>query len=388
MKRCIGGLILIICGAVISLGQRSVPALASAPPEPPASQAYCEYVESSARADAAALEAPQLFTTAGVFNAQVPAQAASPLLPESNRTLLLAGIEFSLANAKRGIALKRAARADCDAYRISSQLESFLQSSSNSVTTSALASKAAVLRTALAKGTQLLAATNESVANSTATVQEADAMRLRLDELRRALADAEREAAQAMPSEAITSAPLQELLQQAQLTQMRWYKAQADVREASAWDFTFRSGYDHFLVVPEGRPFFATGNLTFNLGAPWQKKVDKRTRLSQEQWFLKRPDGVAVRTMRMIRRLKSVQDAEAERLEETQVLMADLEQRMQSMQKIGGRKAQSYADYLWFDYIKLKAEDAFLRAHLRDLAALTGDDSHLKRLPASVAEKN
>src|SRR5262249_16354678 len=245
--------------------------------------------------------------------------------------------------------------------------------------------KAAVLRTALPEGARILTATAKSVESFATTIQEADATRLRVDELRRALAETEREAAVAMPSDAIPSASLHVLLRQAQLGRTKWYKAEADVRESSAWEFTLRAGYDHFLLVPEGRPLFATGTLTFNLAAPWQRRLEKRVLQAQEQWFLQRPDGIAVHTMKMIRRLQSIQNAEAARLKEIQLLMDDLELRIHSMREIGGLKAQSYADYLWFDYVKLKAEEAFLRTHLTDLAALTGDDSPAPSLPTTVA---
>ena len=52
--------------------------------------------------------------------------------------------------------------------------------------------------------------------------------------------------------------------------------------------------------------------------------------------------------------------------------MQDLEQRLESVHGVGDEKAQAYEDYVWFDYIKIKAEHAYLVSHLKDLAAVAG----------------
>jgi hypothetical protein len=69
---------------------------------------------------------------------------------------------------------------------------------------------------------------------------------------------------------------------------------------------------------------------------------------------------------------RAIQAAEGKRLRETEILMSDLEQKLESIRAIGNDKMQSYEDYVWFDYIKIKAEHAYLVAHLKDLATVAG----------------
>jgi hypothetical protein len=232
-----------------------------------------------------------------------------------------------------------------------------------------------VLRDALPEGEAILGATRGFVEVSTATAQEADAIRLRLDELRRILDQTERDAADATPSALFTTVSLPKLMRDVETTQGYLETADARVREAAPWDFVVRGGYERIFIASQGRPFFATGTISFNLGAIRQKDADRRAAAGKREWVREQPSGVMSRTARLIRQLQALARAEADRLQETRVLLSDLEQRIKSVQDVGGRKAKSYADYLWFDYIKLKAENAYLIAHIEDLANVTRDGS-------------
>lgn len=334
---------------------------------------YCEYTEGAAASEAAPLLAPNLFTTGGVFNSELLAVSTPISTSRANHGRLFAGGEYSFGNLQKGITFKRRARADCEAHRITAELESFLQNDSNTTTTGALAARASVFREALPQGETILEATAKSVEGFSTTIQEADAVRLRLDELRRMLEDTEREKILATPSEAFAGVSLPRLLEQAQALQRELEKREGNAREAAAWDFTVRGGYDHIFLQNVGQPYFAMGTLTFNLGSLWQKKADARAAEARQKWFLEQPEGVAARTQRLLRQLRGMKQAEEVRLRETQILLADLEQRMKSLQEISNKKAESYANYLWFDYVKVKAENAYLSIHLKDLAGIAGE---------------
>ena len=336
--------------------------------------AYCEYTEGAAASEAAPLLAPNLFSTGGVFNSELLAVSAPPSTSRANHGRLFAGGEYSFGNLQKGITLKRRARADCEAHRITAELESFLQNNSNTTTTGALAAKASVFREALPQGETILEATAKSVESFSMTIQEADAVRLRLDELRRMLEDTEREKILATPSEAFAGVSLPRLLGQAQALQRELEKREANAREAAAWDLTVRGGYDHIFLQNVGQPYFAMGTLTFNLGSLWQKKADARAAEGHQKWFLEQPEGVAARTQRLLRQLRGMKQTEEGRFRETQILLADLELRMKSLQEISDKKAESYRNYLWFDYVKVKAENAYLSAHLKDLAGIAGEE--------------
>ncbi len=335
---------------------------------------YCEYTEGAAASEAAPLLAPNLFATGGVFNSELLTASTPVSTSQANRGRLFAGGEYSFGNLQKGITLKRRARADCEAHRITAELESFLQNDSNTTTTGALAARASVFREALPQGEAILEANAKSVESFSTTIQEADAVRLRLDELRRMLEDTEREKILATPSEAFAGVSLPRLLEQAQALERKLEKREADAREAGAWDLTVRGGYDRIFEQDVGQPYFAMGTLTFNLGSLWQKKADARAAEGHQKWFLEQPEGVAARTQRLLRQLRDMKQAEEVRFRETQILLADLEQRMKSLQEISDKKAESYRNYLWFDYVKVKAENAYLSAHLKDLAGIAGGE--------------
>jgi hypothetical protein len=104
----------------------------------------------------------------------------------------------------------------------------------------------------------------------------------------------------------------------------------------------------------------------------WQAGAERRATEGFHRWIQEDPTGPSVRTFMLLNRFVAIQTAEAKRLRETETLMADLEQRLESVRAIENDKVQSYEDYVWFDYIKIKAEHAYLLAHLKDLATVAG----------------
>jgi len=79
-----------------------------------------------------------------------------------------------------------------------------------------------------------------------------------------------------------------------------------------------------------------------------------------------------MRTYMLLNHFHAIQIAETKRLRETEILMEDLEQRLESVRGVADQKVQSYEDYVWFDYVKIKAEHAYLVAHLKDLSSVAG----------------
>jgi len=340
---------------------------------PTSTDPYCEYTEGAAASEAAPLLAPDLFGTGGVFDYQFLTVSAPVSTSQANHGRVFAGGEYSFGNLHKGVTLKRRARADCEAHRITAELESFLQNDSNTTTTGALDARASVLREALPQGETILEATAKSVGSFSITIQQADAIRLRLDELRHMLEDTERERILATPSEAFAGISLPRLLAKAEVLERELEKREANAREAAAWDFTVRGGYDHIFRQNVSQPYFAMGTLVFNLGSLWQKKADARAAEGREKWFVEQPEGVTARTGRLLRQLRDMKQTEQHRLRETQILLADLELRMKTLKEISDKKAESYRDYLWFDYVKMKAENAYLGAHLKDLSGIAGE---------------
>jgi hypothetical protein len=351
----------------------AAPQAKSAPySDPAAAGAYCEYVQGVADSEAAPLLSPVLFGTVGNSTAELLPSDLSASTVVANRNRFLTGGSFSLGNVQRAFALKRVARADCEQYKITAGLEAFLQDNSEALTSNALEARAQVLREALPHSEEILSRTGKSVEAHSATAQEYHGMQLRRDELLQILEQTDSDMGKAAKSESLATLSLPELLKKEFDLRSRQESAEAKLREAGAWDLSVRLGYQRIQADPQTQPFFGTATLSFNLGRLWQSNAEKHASHGFRRWIEEDPVGPSVRTFMLLQHFRAIQKAESERLGETNTLLEDLEQRLESVQQVGDRRAESYADYVWFDYIKIKAEHAFLAAHLKDLSMVAG----------------
>ena len=338
---------------------------------PAGTAAYCEYVEGVGDSLAAPLMSPIVFGTLGNSTAELLPTDLAASGTVSNRNRFISGGSFSFANLQKGLAVKGVARADCERYKISSGLEAFLQENGQAFTSESLQARAAVLRQALPQSDEIVARAKKSVESYATTVQEMHAMQLRRDELLQILEQTDSDLGRAARSESLAGLPLSELLRKHTNVEMRLERAQARSREAGAWDLSLRIGYDRVIGAMQTTPIFGTATLSFNLGHLRQPKAEKRAAEGYALWTQQAPLGIGARTSMLLQHFRAIRRAESERLRQAEILMADLEQRLKSVQALSDQKAQSYADYLWFDYVKLRAEHAYLTAHLKDLSAVT-----------------
>lgn len=341
--------------------------------EPAAAEAYCEYVQGIAASEAAPLLSPVLFgsvsnATAELLPSNLPASSVV-----SNRNRVFSGGSYSFGNMQQAFALKRVARADCEQYKITAGLEAFLQDNNEALTSSALDARAQVLREALPRSADILSRTSKSVEAHSATAQEYHGMQLRRDELLQILEQTDSDMGKAAKSEALAMLSLSELLKKEFELRSSQESAEVKLREAASWDFSVRVGYQRIFAVPQTQPYFGTATLSFNLGRLWQSNPEKHARDGFRRWIAQDPVGPSIRTFMLLQHFRAIQKAESARLRETNTLLEDLEQRLESVRQLTDRRAESYGDYVWFDYIKLKAEHAFLTAHLQDLALVAGE---------------
>ena len=197
-------------------------------------------------------------------------------------------------------------------------------------------------------------------------------MQLRREELLQILEQTDIDMGKAARSEALAMLSLKELLEKEVVLQSRLEVEQGKLRKAGAWDFSVRTGYQRILDAPQTTPYFATATLSFNLGRLWQTKAEKRASEGFHHWVQEDPIGASERGSLVLQHFQAIQRAESQRLRQTNALLEDLQQRLESVQQVGDVRAESYADYVWFDFIKVKAEQAFLTAHLEDLSIVTG----------------
>lgn len=341
--------------------------------EPVAAGAYCEYVQAVADSQAAPLLAPVLFSSIGNSTAELLPSNLSDATVVANRTRFLTGGSFSIGNVQRAYALKRVARADCEQYKVTAGLEAFIQDNNEALTSNALEARAQVLREALPHSEEILSRTGKSVEAHSATVQEHHGMQLRRDELLQILEQTDSDMGKAAKSESLAMLSLPELLQKEVALRSRQEVEEGKMRKAGAWEVSVRAGYQRILGAPQTQPFFGTATLSFDLGRLWQAKAEKRASEGFYHWVQEDPVGPSVRSFMLLQHFRAIQKAESQRLRETNALLEDLEQRLESVRQVADRRAESYADYVWFDYIKVKAEHAFLAAHLKDLSIVTGE---------------
>ena len=338
----------------------------------PAAADYCQYVSSVATSQAATYLSPIVFGSAGSTSAEILPSPLSTTTSVANRTRFFGGASFSLGNVQRGLALKGIARANCEQYKVTAGLEAFLEENGDAITSNALEARADVLRDALLHSKEILSRSERLLNAHVATTQEFHGMQLRRDELLQILEQTDSDMGKAVRSESLAMFPLNELLKKQQDLLTRQEIEEGKSRQAGTWDVSGTAGFQRILHAPQSSPFFGSITLSLNLGRLWQNGAERRATDSFHRWTQEDPTGASVRTDMLLQHFHAIETAEAERLRETDILLEDLEQRLQSVRGVGDERAQSYEDYVWFDYIKIKAEHAYLVAHLQDLSVVAG----------------
>lgn len=338
----------------------------------PAAVDYCKFVSGVATSQADLLKSPVLFASLGSASAEILPSALSSTTSVANRTRFFGGASYSLGNVQRGQALKHAARADCEQYEITAGLEAFLQENWEAQTSDALDARAKVLRDALVQAKDILGRSQKLLEAHVATSQEYHAMQLRNDELLQILEQTDSDMGKAAKSEALAMLPLHEMLKKQQDLLTRQEIEQGKSREAGTWDISATAGAQRIINAGQSSPYFASVTLSVNPGRIWQTGAERRATEGFHRWVQEDPTGPSVRTYMLLNHFLAIQAAEAKRLSETEILMGDLEQRLESVRSIDNDKVQSYEDFIWFDYIKIKAEHEYLVAHLKDLATVAG----------------
>ena len=377
MKRCI----LVVC-AVYGL---SLPVLAQTTnvfdrPEggsspylnSPAAADYCRYVSGVASSQSALLESPILFSSVGSASAEILPSPLSSTTSLANRTRFFGGASYSLGNLQRGRALKHAAQADCEQYEITAGLEAFLQENWEAFTSDALDARAQVLREALIHAKEILGRSEKLLEAHVTTSQEYHGMQLRNDELLQILEQTDSDMGKAARSEALVMFPLHEVLRKQQDLLTRQEIEQGKYREAGTWDVSGNGGLQRIISASQSSPYFGSVTVSVNLGRLWQGAAERRATDGFHRWIQEDPTGPSMRTYMLLNHFHAIQIAETKRLRETEILMEDLEQRLESVRGVADQKVQSYEDYVWFDYVKIKAEHAYLVAHLKDLSSVAG----------------
>jgi hypothetical protein len=341
-----------------------------APSHPNDAASYCRYVQGVADSLADLEQAPVLFGTGGIVSGADVSPGGSILGPT---TRVIAGASYSLSGLYRGAALRDGADAECRRYALVSKLHAFLENNKEGITRGSLVAKLAVLDEAMPHAEQMLAATRAAMVASRATVEQVEATQVRVDALRAEAAET-RTALQALarmpepPQRSIAS-----VLADRDDAEAETEKYDARVRMSHAWDVSVRGGYDRiFGSSINYTPLFALATVTLNLGGLFQPAAENRATEGRVGWARAEVEGADDRVEQALVRLRSMRDVERKRLEETRVLLADLETRHKELQSVAGEKVAEYAQVVWFDLVKTRADHAYFEAHVADLDRLLG----------------
>ena len=335
--------------------------------------AYCTFAQAVARSQSALLFAPQIFFEYGVVNGNDVTTGAGGTTSAPPTERLTFGARYSLvAGLVRGVVNRQRASADCDRYRASSGLARFLVENREQVSPAALDAKLAVLRAALPKAQEALRALHASVEHARATVEELEATQLRVDELEAALMQSETLRA-GLPARTTLPAP-SELLRRHRAADEEVQKYEGRLRLTEAFDISVRGGYDRFFGLRDDLPLFGVISLTINPAVIYMPSAEAEAARAKTRVVRLENDAVEQKAELLASRLKALLAGERRRLDEVRVLLADVEGRIHSIESIESDKLRRFRESMWFDWVKLKAEQEFLRVHTAELTTTIGGD--------------
>ncbi len=344
----------------------SVLALGAAPASEEAADGYCRWLEGVADAESSLMMAPSLFATGGLVNS--PLGDPSDALGVKPRLML--GLQYDFVRLYQGMTLRRRAAAECRGFRASQRLEALVGGQEQIGLAEALAARAEVLAEALPKAEAMLSRLRVELTEArSATLDELNATELRVDGLRALFAQTAREQAALAAAEPAEAADLTPLLEARRGADLESQRLAANLRESSAWGFHVRAGYDRVFGLESGAPFFATLNLSYNLGGLLQPEANARAEQGRRLWA--RGEDADVETR--LAELRAVHAAERARLGQTRMLLADLEARLRELDGLSSEKARAFREFLWLELVKVKAEHVWLEAHTAAIARFLGE---------------
>jgi hypothetical protein len=319
---------------------------------------FCDYVQGKANAESATLFAPTLFGQFGLVE-----QAAGAVNPDVNSggLRLITGVRVSLDGIYKGMATRDRARAECRRHEALEQVR-------GETRYAAFAARAEILDGALTESEKILRDTNADLDARRMTAQEAMATRLRVEELRQLATETRREMSLLpQPSGPISGAASRFQRADADLEQI-----EGKLRRASAFDVSFRFGLDAFLDRSDENPspYFAVIAVGVNLGVLFQGTANARAAAGRARFVASGRDPQAADASS--ERLALLIATQEKREEETSALEADLAKQIKTLDRLGGEDSKRYRQTVWFEWIKIRAEHAYLEAHLRALREVMG----------------
>ncbi|MBA3542281.1 MAG: hypothetical protein H0T79_21880 [Deltaproteobacteria bacterium] len=343
---------------VMSLGSLGRAQAEDDPPQPTSKvddDGYCDYVQGVASAQSAVQLAPSVF---GQFGNQ---GVSSTMDAQQSNLRIIAGVRYRLSGIYEGFATRNRAKADCTRHRALEQVR-------GGTAYRALAARSAVLDGAMAEADKLLGQTEDDYKARRISAPEYTATRLRVEELRK-LAIETRQQMSALPQ---PSGGLGGSLKVFQKADAEVEDYEGKLRFAQAFDLSVRFGIDQFVdSTVEKEPFFAVASLEVNIGALFLGGANERAAAGRRRLVRSGKNPLAVDAT--ADRLKVLVEEEGRREKETGALEADLGKQVEALGRIGGDESRRFRLTIWFDWIKVKAEHAYLQTHIAAIKEVLGE---------------
>ena len=358
-----------LAALAVGLPARAAPSATAEAADP--SSAYCDYVNAVATSEGALLRAPWLFASFGTLrgSSSVDSDVALGAATDELALRFQAGLAFSPTRYYLAGLLAEQAQAECERRRAELELRA-AGDIGGGVTRAALEAKLAVLEAALPEAQQQLEKSAAALTASRTTVQEHGALELRVDGLRQLRAEAALALA-ALPPPAPESAAASGSLERLRRFTAQKQALASSVRRAGALSLTLRGGYDELLGVQQSLPIFGSIALEFNPGWFWQGAADERAERAYADTVEAEVFGQRQSLAQAAARFAAELEVVKRRRAEVDTTLADLAARRERLEAAGSATAREYAEYVWFDEVRLRADAAFLKEQARTLARLS-----------------
>jgi hypothetical protein len=359
-------------GLLLGLGPAAAGAEEAPVPAGGAEPGYCRWVRGASDSEASLLLAPELFGRAGFVNVGESVVPGVPLGDNSLR--VTAGLRYSVSGFFQGLTLRQRADAECERYKAQAALQEALHVGRTAGARKALAERAAFLGRTLPQAEARVQRVKLQVEHGEATVEELNALQLKLDALRSLARQTEADRAKLADRTLPEVRVLPALVKRFSEAEGRVERLTAAMRQTSSWDVTLQGGYDRLFGVEQGLPFFAFLSVSYNVGGFFQFGADHQARQGRVRFVAEDVQGVDRRTGEMLADLRGAYTANRARLGELDVLVEDLRQQLSAVEQMQTEQVRRYRDALWFELARLEAEEVYLKAHVSALDGLLGEE--------------
>jgi hypothetical protein len=322
----------------------------------PKDDGYCDFVEGVASAQSAVQFAPELIGSFGYVE-----QPLSSTVPDTveKGARITAGVRWKLSGIAEGIATRGRASADCRRHKAFDQVR-------GETASRAIAARIAVLDSAVTEAEKILRTDEADFAARRTTAQEATATRVRVEELRTLVAEDKRQLS-SLP--APTDRPLAGALSAYRKADGDMEHYESKLRRAQAVDISIRAGIDEFVGRETSSPFFAVLQIGVNLGTLFQGPANDRAAAGRKR-LVESGRGLGVEGT--VDQLRATIEIESKRAKETQALVTELDRQLEALGRIGGDESKRYKQTVWFEWVKAKAQLAYLTTHVESIAEVLG----------------